>query len=242
MFCQNFCQKMFFRIDSFNIKFFKIKPMICSALVTLSLAGCTSLTTPLIQSSAEKARQVQAPEQWLARQAVVADINRFTLKGRVALINDATRFSANFLWQQRGNNTSLRLTSFLGSTLVKLDVTPQGAVLIDDQGRRFSGSDPTTLLERLTDVTLPIEQMVKWIKGQVTPENSYELTKDNRLAVLYQYHSPLRNPGWQVTYNAYDPKTNNLLPSRISMINTLANPNIGEQRVNLVISEWTLYP
>ena len=113
------------------------------------------------------------------------------------------------------------------------DVTPTHATLIDRDGNSHIGENATQLIEDLTGLELPIQDMMLWIKGLPSQDNGYALGKDNRLVALEQFKAD-PNKGWQVTYKAYDEKTNNLLPTKLTMID-------AEQKVNLVISEW-IYP
>lgn len=188
--------------------------------IIATLVGCAQLSDPPPLST-----------QWLAHQASVSKIQNFTVKGKVAFIRPKERVSARFIWTQKGNDISLRVINFLGSTLFKLETTDENAVLVDNQGQTHTGLDATRLLERLTGISLPVDEMMRWIKGLPSPKNTYILGKDNRLASLSQ-HNPLRaQPGWQVKYLAYDAKKRHLLPSKINM-------RLGHQTVNLVISEW----
>lgn len=175
------------------------------------------------------------PTQWLTHQATLSKIDHFTAKGKVAFISPKERVTARFIWKQNGDKLSLRVINFLGTTLFTLETTANSAMLVDNQGQQHLGPDAKILLERLTGILLPVDEMVQWIKGLPTEQNSFTLGKDNRLAALSQHDSSRFQPGWQVDYRAYDPKTNNLLPSTINMHQQL-------QKVNLVISEWIYTP
>ncbi|WP_028023628.1 lipoprotein insertase outer membrane protein LolB [Enterovibrio calviensis] len=186
----------------------------------LALSGCTSIPAPTTE--------------WDNHQAALEDINNFTAKGKVAFISPEQRVSANFLWKQQDDELSLRLTNFLGTTLLTLDTTPNMAVLVDGEGQRYVDRNASTLLRNLTGVALPVDEMTQWIKGLPTEKNDITLGGDNRLAFLSENNADTNQPGWQVEYSAYDASTGSLLPSKIKM-------NQNTQKVNLVISEW-IYP
>lgn len=170
--------------------------------------------------------------QWQTHQAQLKKIKHFTAKGKVALISPEQRVSAQFFWEQKGEEMSLRLTHFLGSTLFKLDIKPGVAVLTDNEGTRHVGKNAQALLLELTGVALPVNDMTQWIKGLPSENNEYSLGQGNRLASLFEKS---HGAGWKVQYNAYDPNTKNLLPSKIQMIQ-------NNQKVNLVISQWIYAP
>ncbi|MDD1781487.1 lipoprotein insertase outer membrane protein LolB [Enterovibrio sp. ZSDZ35] len=185
----------------------------------LSLSGCT--TTPPVPLT-----------QWETHQTALSDIQNFTVKGKVALISPEQRVSANFVWQQQGDNLSLRLTNFLGATLLKLDATPHRAELTDNDGKRYVGGNAANLLKSLTGIALPVDDMMFWIKGLPAAGNEYQLGADNRLASLSENPIGSNKPGWQLDYLSYDSNTASLLPAKIKMFK-------NDQKVNLVISQWT---
>lgn len=194
------------------------------ALFLLTLMGMTGCSTKPIPQT-----------EWQTHQATLSAITDFTAKGKVALLSPEQRVSANFVWQQKGDALSLRLSNFLGSTLFKLDATPDAAVLVDGDGKRYVGRNAASLLEQLTGIALPVDEMMLWVKGLPAEQNGYTLGADNRLASLSEHKTNTTSQkGWQLEYTAYDADTNNLLPSKIKM-------NLNQQKVNLVISEW-VYP
>lgn len=189
-------------------------------LPLLVLSGCS--TTP-------------APKtEWQTQQDALSAITAFTAKGKVALISPEQRVSANFIWEQNGDTLSLRLNNFLGATLLKLDANPNVAVLVDGDGKKYVGRNAASLLQQLTGIALPVDEMMQWVKGLPSAQNDFTLGADNRLAYLSENKSGTNPPGWQLEYTAYDEATGNLLPSKIKM-------NQHQQKVNLVISEW-VYP
>ncbi|NGN99550.1 outer membrane lipoprotein LolB [Grimontia sp. S25] len=185
----------------------------------LGLTGCS--TQPIPQT------------EWQTHQKALAEITDFTAKGKVALISPEQRVSANFVWEQKDDELSLRLTNFLGTTLFKLDATPDIAVLVDGDGERYVGRNAASLLKQLTGIALPVDEMMQWVKGLPAEQNEYTLGADNRLAFLSEDKADTNQAGWQLEYTGYDADTNNLLPSKIKM-------NQHQQKVNLVISEWVL--
>ncbi|STO58176.1 lipoprotein insertase outer membrane protein LolB [Grimontia hollisae] len=192
-------------------------------LFLLTLVGMTGCSTQPIPQT-----------EWQTHQAMLSAITRFTAKGKVALISPEQRVSAHFVWEQEGDKLSLRLSNFLGSTLFKLDATPDAAVLVDGDGKRYVDRNAASLLKRLTGIALPVDEMMRWVKGLPAEQNAYTLGADNRLASLSENKTNTLQKGWQLDYTDYDADTNNLLPSKIKM-------TLNQQKVNLVISEW-VYP
>ncbi|PML76492.1 lipoprotein insertase outer membrane protein LolB [Enterovibrio norvegicus] len=183
----------------------------------LGLSACATKPAPMTE--------------WETHEQTLLDITQFTAKGKVAFISPAQRVSANFVWEQNGDAMSLRLTNFLGSTLLKLEATPKGAILVDNEGQRYIGKDAASLLQKLTGIALPVNDMTQWIKGLPAETNDFTLGADNRLAFLSENDASTNKPGWQLDYQTYDAATDSLLPAKIKM-------NQNDQKVNLVISNW----
>lgn len=186
------------------------------------------IMTTLAACSVSPSRQAT---QWQDHQQSLQEITDFTVKGKVAFIDPNQRISASFVWQQKQDEMVLNISNFFGNTLFKLTVTPHYARLIDADAKQYTGVNGAQLLKELTSIDLPINEMSQWIKGLPTKNNSYTLGQDNRLASLSQFNLTSENKGWQLDYLSYDPNTQDLLPSKITM-------HQNEQKVKLVISEW----
>ncbi|WP_420834989.1 lipoprotein insertase outer membrane protein LolB [Salinivibrio socompensis] len=100
------------------------------------LTGCTTAPAPTTE--------------WQTHRAALSAIDSYTARGKVAFIASDTRFSANLYWHHTPNASTLRLTNFLGTTLLSLTMNAQGATLIDDQGKQYQDPHPARLI-RLFD-------------------------------------------------------------------------------------------
>lgn len=182
---------------------------------TAMFTGCASTAPP--------------PTEWLTHEAAVKKITTFSVRGKLAFISPEERLSASFYWKQDQNNLTLQLTNFLGATLLKLDASPTHATLIDHNGIKHVGKSAPSLLKKLTGVSLPIHDLMLWIKGLPSVNNPYQLGQDNRLQQLSEFKN--NKQGWTVTYQAYDGKTDNLLPAEMML-------TFKEQKVKLKFSQW----
>ncbi len=117
------------------------------------------------------------------------------------------RFSANFLWEEKGEDVSLRLTNFLGATLLTMNIDGQGALVVDNDGNEYRGRNADLLLARLTGFMLPVAQLPDWLIGLPSQNDDYELGPDHRVQSL-DYGR------WHVDYTRYDAGTEPALPSK----------------------------
>ncbi|MCW8334523.1 lipoprotein insertase outer membrane protein LolB [Vibrio paucivorans] len=188
----------------------------------LILSGCSSL--PESQMSVE----------WQAHQDKLTSIETYKAVGKLGYISPLERQSLNFQWTHSQDRSQLRLTNFLGQTVLNLVITPQGAIVNTYDDQTFSDVSATQLVKRLTGLTIPVDQLQDWMLGMPTGSDSYELNVNNTLSTL---NKTIANQDWQLEYLSYqDIDFNNSplpLPQKMRL-------NQAETKINLVISKWTL--
>lgn len=188
------------------------------------LAGCSTVSNTPISNI-----------DWQAHQARLDKIEQFKISGKLGYISPEKRQSLNFQWQKGPNSSDLRLTSFLGQTVLHLTVTEQGAQVETYDDQIFRAQDAQTLIAQLTGLSIPVAPLEHWILGQPSDADDYILNNNNTLASLVKAIGPQR---WLVTYNAYElvevaNEKPLALPTKLKL--TQANT-----KLNIVISKWTL--
>lgn len=177
------------------------------------LSGCATAPAPTTE--------------WQTHRASLETIDSYTARGKVAFIAPDTRFSANLYWRHSPTESTLRLTNFLGTTLLSLTMNAQGATLVDDQGKQYQDPNPARLIAYLTGAHLPVDALAPWLIGLPRPQDRFSLGPDNRLAALDD------TQGWDIDYQGYSAETQPALPTRITLSN-------DQQTIKLMISTWTL--
>ncbi|SIN97673.1 lipoprotein insertase outer membrane protein LolB [Salinivibrio sp. ES.052] len=183
------------------------------ALLFTVIAGCATAPAPTTK--------------WHTHRAALDAIDSYTAIGKVAFISPDTRFSANLYWQHAPAQSQLRLTNFLGTTLLSLTMNDQGAILVDDQGKQYQDTNPARLIAYLTGAHLPVEALAPWLVGLPRTQDRFSLGPDNRVAALNGAQ------GWNIDYQDYSAETQPALPTRITLIK-------DQQTIKLMISDWTL--
>lgn len=188
------------------------------------LAGCSSVSnTPI------------ANVDWQAHQARLNEIDQFKLAGKLGYISPEQRQSLNFQWQKSPTLSDLRLTNFLGQTVLHLTVNEQGAKVETYDDQIFTAKDAQTLIAQLTGLLIPVTPLEHWILGQPSDADDYILNTNNTLASLVKTIGPQR---WLVTYDAYDlVELTNAKPLALPTKLKLTQANT---KLNIVISKWTL--
>ncbi|MGC9552494.1 lipoprotein insertase outer membrane protein LolB [Vibrio metoecus] len=174
--------------------------------------------------------------QWQSHQLVLQQIQAYQLTGKLGYIAPDQRQSFNFQWQKSPQQLSLRLTNFLGQTVLNLRVDGQGAQVDTYDDQIYRDQDAQSLIRNLTGLDIPVAQLEDWILGLPTQATHYELNEQNTLAMLTKLASTAE---WQVEYQRYQAIDwqNQLipLPDKLKL-------QQNKTSIQLVISQWTLLP
>ncbi|ENM5760529.1 lipoprotein insertase outer membrane protein LolB [Vibrio mimicus] len=174
--------------------------------------------------------------QWQSHQLVLQQIQAYQLTGKLGYIAPDQRQSFNFQWQKSPQQLSLRLSNFLGQTVLNLRVDEQGAQVDTYDDQIYRDQDAQSLIRNLTGLDIPIEQLEDWILGLPTQATHYELNEQNTLANLTKLASTAE---WQVEYQRYQAIDwqNKVvpLPDKLKL-------QQNKTSIQLVISQWTLLP
>ncbi|ENM5904499.1 lipoprotein localization protein LolB [Vibrio mimicus] len=174
--------------------------------------------------------------QWQSHQLVLQQIQAYQLTGKLGYIAPDQRQSFNFQWQKSPQQLSLRLSNFLGQTVLNLRVDEQGAQVDTYDDQIYRDQDAQSLIRNLTGLDIPIEQLEDWILGLPTQATHYELNEQNTLANLTKLASTAE---WQVEYQRYQAIDwqNKVvpLPDKLKL-------QQNKTSIQLVISQWILLP
>jgi outer membrane lipoprotein LolB len=157
----------------------------------------------------------------------------FSLKGKVAVRDGEAQFSANILWQQRGNGFEIDLWGPLGQGRVQLVKQGEQVILKDGRGEVLTEGDAESVMSRHLGWSLPIDVLPAWIQGRpLAAVGSEDLTygEDGELLAFRQLD-------WQVRLDRYRQLQGvggiRNLPGRVTAEKQAA-------RVRLVITEWRI--
>src|SRR5579872_6382650 len=169
----------------------------------------------------------EAPAQtWQARRPQLPALDRFQLKGRVAVATGAEGFNARLRWTQDGRQSHLSLDGPLGAGGVQ--VTSDGAAvdIVTSRGNHLSSDAARAELTSRLGFDPPIGSLRYWILGvpEPGPPAQEVLDAEQRLASLQQN-------GWDVEYTGYMSVSNEWLPSKL----TLQRQGV---RVRVVVDGW----
>lgn len=202
-----------------------IKPRILLSLsFLLILFGCSSTPEPIVDV------------EWQAHQQKLQQIQTYQVIGKIGYISPEQRETLNFQWQKSPNKSQLRLTNFLGQTVLSLSMDANGAKVETYDDQNFSASNGQILIYQLTGLDIPIDDLQDWVLGLPTKADNFKLNESNTLASLDKASG---RQNWHVGYTRYKEfswQNGNIpLPDRMQLTQQ-------QTSIKLVISKWILTP
>ena len=135
------------------------------------------------------------------------------VEGKLAFISPEERQSANLNWQQTTNSNNLILTTFIGTRILSLKQTANGAELEFD-GEQYFDTNAAELLKRLTGFTLPVDNADNWLKGTIDDESLIVDELGRAKQVLWFDNTGKK---WQIDYGAYVQNAGYWLPTKLTL-------------------------
>lgn len=198
-----------------------------TAAVLLLLSACASVPEP----EEPAGMSVQDP-RWQSRIGALGSLQRWDLRGRLALKMGEEGWTINLRWQYTPNHRQIDLNGPFGQGHVRLVEDRAGARLIDSENTEHYAPDAEQVLWEVTGWRLPVKGLVWWVRGLPMPEVASQLRLD-----AMGHLRLLRQQGWEVTYLEYTASGEQPLPS--SMV--LRHPANGVRpavQLRLVINQW----
>ena len=141
----------------------------------------------------------------------------------------------SFAWSQTATHTFVTLSSPLGQTLATIELTPQGATLIQPGQAPRSAADADALAADAFGWPLPVANLRNWLQG-------YTLDADGQRIAAASNDGAIRTPdNWQIRYPAWEASDNNVdHPKRIDLARHTAQA--GDIAIRIVIDNWQPLP
>lgn len=192
-------------------------------LVCTVLAGCQTLPTavPAVGDG------TPAAAAFAARQAELAGVGRWTLRGRSALSAQDRGWNGTVHWRQSGEALELRFIAPLGAGTLRLTGEPDRMRIEASDGTDFVTADPAGDLEQALGVALPVAALRWWVLGVPAPAAdvaALDLDAAGRATAFEQ-------DGWAVSYPRYTDHDGQILPGIV----------VAERdgaRIRLIVDEW----
>jgi outer membrane lipoprotein LolB len=184
-----------------------LKSRLLVLAVTILFAACAHQTSMSTRSS------TRALSDW-------------ELKAKVGFKRAQTAQSANMIWKKENTSDDILLFGPFGAGKVRILQTPEHATLIDGE-THHEAEDPAALLQELTGIVFPVEQLNWWIQGLPAPDTERSdstLDEGGRL-------SHFKQSDWHIHYLRYADLSERALPTKIKLKN-------AEYSLTIVIQSW----
>ncbi|WP_070967130.1 lipoprotein insertase outer membrane protein LolB [Vibrio sonorensis] len=162
----------------------------------------------------------------------LASISEYQAFGKIGYISPQQRESLNFQWQHSQDGSELRLTTFLGQTVLKLNLSPSGAEVETYEGDIIKDRDAQVLIYQLTGLMIPIEPLSDWLLGKPSGAKTYVLNDTNTLQSLEKQISGQK---WKLNFLSYRDHNHQGFPLPLPSKLRLEHQ---DTKINIVISKW----
>ncbi|WP_186453812.1 lipoprotein insertase outer membrane protein LolB [Denitratisoma sp. DHT3] len=136
-----------------------------------------------------------------------AAIDSFSLEGRLALRQGERPYHAGISWRHDIQRDEILLTGPLGQGIAELDRDPRGARLTTSEGKVHQAPDWAALAEEVLGLTLPLNELPRWLAARVEARSRDEQGRPRRAWV----------DGWQIDYLDYESDSEDALPTLLEM-------------------------
>lgn len=129
----------------------------------------------------------------------------FNVSGRISVNMDGKGSVGQFDWAHRADEDQLSVNSPLGSTVARLQRDASGVSLQAD-GKTWQAADVESLTHDVLGWTLPLGNLVWWIRGLPAPGEPYRFAADGSL----------EQQGWLIRFVS-DADVPSAYPKRVEM-------------------------
>ena len=212
-----------------NITFTSVTPPLKNMVTAHQkkwLSAFFALSLSLLAGCAQQPK-VTHKADWPLHQAQLKQLTNYHAQGVFGYISPQQRVTLSFNWQNQPDDYQLILTKMY-KTILKLDARPNAVTLTDPDGKTYHGTNAAQLVQQLTGISLPLQQMQDWLIGLPTGADHYLLNKNDQVAFLTK---KIAGRTWVMHYSTYD---NTQVPS----LPTLMTLKQGNLTIKIKVSQW----
>ena len=176
----------------------------------------------------------QKPKPPTAAELSVAQLQYWTIKGKLGVRSPRDNGSANLTWEQRtAPNYRIHLSGPLGAGATVISGSPAGVSLQQGSQPPLRASNPADLTMQTMGWPMPVNEMFYWVRGLSAPSSAPSSERRNAQGLLQS----LEQAGWTLNFSGYENHGPYVLPTKIKAATHQA---AGPVQVTLVIKEWSI--
>lgn len=191
-------------------------------IAAVILNGCATTATQPTSSNSLKPSVLH--KQHMDK---IANIQSFSLNGRIGVITNPKNYSARLAWQHNAENDFVDVFSPLGGKVANIVKTPDQVTLTDNKDKVVIAKDTEALTKETLGFELPLSGLSHWSLGKPSNEgivNAVTWDENGRINSLQQN-------GWNIHYKDYAAYGEYFLPNKV----VLKNDQIT---IKLVVDKW----
>ncbi len=201
----------------------KLRNLLSYFILSIILSACATVSTTTAISDDAKPFDKQQIQHSLS------ELSDWQVEGVIGIIHDGKADRANYMWQQKGDDFSIKIYGPMGIGSVELSGNKDSVELVESNGDKVQSKDVESLLKQKLGWYVPVNGLVYWIKGLQQPDIAANPSYD-KLNLLTE----LKQSGWDIEYQNYELVDGKYpLPSKIKM----SRDNLT---LKVVIKSWTV--
>ena len=155
------------------------------------MSACSGLSTkPSAQQPASSVNQKHL--------ASLANIDTFSIKGRIGVVTNQHGFSGGIEWQHAVTNDNIDIFSPLGGKTANINKNQNKVTLTTQDGHSIKAQDAESLTEATLGWRLPLNGLSDWVIGKPTDNKIETSTWDENGRLI-----TLKQDGWDISYENY---------------------------------------
>lgn len=222
------------KMSKINLPFMLIKVtrffIILIFFPLLYVSGCA--TKPAMPSAGELHAM-----PWPERRAQLTAITHWAAQGALSINYGGKNTIANFAWQYATPNYAINIHSPMNLVNAHIMKDQSGITLITSTGRKAHAKTPELLMEQQLGWSLPLENLVYWIRALPAPEAADEASARqlDRAAHMIE----LQQQAWNITYGDFIaiPSSSGIDSVDLPTTIWLSAANV---RIKIKITHWEL--
>ena len=185
------------------------------------LSACSGLSTTTAPSGTGD------PKLWQAHHSELSKLHSWDISGKIAIRNSSNNGSGTLSWQQHHQLFDIRISGPLGQGAIQLRGDQHQIELITSK-QQLTSRQPETLMQQQLGWSVPLNNLLWWIRGLPAPADKYTLELDD-LSRAWK----LQQSQWQLEYLAYQTsQQGHSVPQRIRA----TGPN--QLQLIIMIKDW----
>ncbi len=199
------------------------------ALFGLLLTGCAEL--PVLFGPDNKADQHDADvhRAWQEHQSQLAQLQVWTLTGKVGIQTEQESWNAAIRWRQTGTDYEIRLIAPFGQGTYELQGNDSKFSMRTPDNQVIQAHSPEALMQKTLRWSAPVRGLTYWVRGIPQPDTTISGLRLDEQSLLLD----MQQSDWRISVLRYLQTSAGPLPGKLFIQN-------DHYKIRLVIAKWDI--